>query len=118
MSGCFGIPDRKETDKFGTQSLFAGLVLSVVAGSNIAEAAQPSHSCTDRTSALTHLAKKYSEAPVAIGLASNGGVVEVLSEPAGSTWSIIITIPHGMACIVVSGEHWEPLFPIKAGSKI
>ncbi|MDA0786882.1 MAG: hypothetical protein O3B37_11405 [Proteobacteria bacterium] len=103
---------------FGTKSLFAGLVLSVVAGSNFAEAAQPNHSCTDRTSALTHLSKKYSEEPVAIGLASNGGVVEVLTDSAGSTWSIIITMPDGMACIVASGEHWEPLQPIKAGARI
>jgi hypothetical protein len=103
---------------FGTQSLFAGLVLSVVAGSNIAEAAQPNHSCTDRASALTHLSKKYSEAPVAIGLANNGGEVEVLTDTAGWTWSIIITMTDGLACIVASGKHWEPLQPIKAGSRI
>ncbi len=103
---------------FRTMSLFAGLVLSVVAGSNFAEAAQPNHSCTDRASALTHLAKKYSETPVAIGLANNGGVIEVLTDAAGSTWSIIITMPDGMACIVASGEHWEPLSPLRAGSQI
>jgi hypothetical protein len=45
-------------------------------------------------------------------------VVEVLADSAGSTWSIIITMPDGMACIVASGEHWEPLLPIKAGSRI
>jgi len=103
---------------FRTKSLFAGLVLSVVAGSNIAEAAQPNHACTDRTSALTHLSKKFSEEPVAIGLANNGGVVEVLTDTAGSTWSIIITMPDGLACIVAAGEHWEPLLPVKAGSRI
>lgn len=103
---------------FGTKSLFAGLVLSVVAGSNIAEAAQPNHACTDRASALTHLSKKFSEEPVAIGLANNGGVVEVLTDTGGSTWSIIITMPNGLACIVAAGEHWEPLLPVKAGSRI
>lgn len=103
---------------FGTKCLFAGLVLSVVAGSNIAGAAQPNHSCTDRASALAHLSKKYSEAPVAIGLANNGGVVEVLTDSAGATWSIIITMPDGTACMVAAGEHWEPLRPIKAGAKI
>lgn len=103
---------------FRTKRLFAGLVLSVVAGSSIAEAAQPNHSCTDRNSALSHLSKKFREEPVAIGLASNGGVVEVLTNNAGTTWSIIITMPDGTACMVAAGEHWEPVQPIKAGSRI
>lgn len=100
-----------------TKSLFAGLVLSVVAASNLAEAAQPTNQCTDRESALNHLSNRYSEAPVAVGLANNGGVVEVLTDSAGSTWSIIITMPDGTACMVAAGEHWEPLHPLKAGTQ-
>jgi hypothetical protein len=100
-----------------TKGLLAGLVLSVVATSNIAQAAQPNTQCTDRASALNHLSKKFSEAPVAVGLASNGGVIEVLTDAAGATWSIIITMLDGMACIIAAGEHWEPLSPIKAGTR-
>ena len=55
--------------------------------------------------------------PSTVGLASNGGVIEVLIDAAGATWSIIITMPDGMACMIAVGEHWEPLSAIKAGTR-
>lgn len=70
--------------------------------------------CTDRSSALSYLAKSYKEQPVAMGLASSGGVVEVLANKDGTSWSIIVTQPSGITCLVASGENWEdlPLAPI------
>lgn len=70
-----------------------------------ATAQQPA--CTKRADVIGHLANKYSEAPVAIGLANNGGVIEVLSSHAGDSWTIIITMPNGTACMVAAGESWE-----------
>ncbi len=70
-----------------------------------AAAQQPA--CTKRADVIGHLANKYSEAPVAIGLANNGGVIEVLSSHTGASWTIIITMPNGTACMVAAGENWE-----------
>ena len=99
-----------------TNSVIAGLVLSVVASSGNAVAAQPSqNSCTDRSSALSHLSKNYQEEPVAMGLASSGGIVEVLTDEKGLSWSIIVTMPTGVTCLVASGEGWEALQPIVSG---
>ena len=99
-----------------TNSIIAGLVLSVVASSGTALAAQHNeNSCTDRSSALSHLSKNYQEQPVAMGLASSGGVVEVLTNDKGSSWSIIVTLPTGVTCLVASGEGWEALHPIVSG---
>lgn len=104
---------------FRTTGLIAGLVLSVVASSSISAVAQPNQAtCTDRTSALAHLAKNYEEKPIAMGLASSGGVLEVLTNEKGSSWSIIVTMPSGMTCLVAAGEGWENLKRAKAGSKI
>ncbi len=101
---------------FRTNSIIAGLVLSVVASSGTAVAAQQNeNSCTDRSSALSHLSKNYQEQPVAMGLASSGGVVEVLTNDKGSSWSIIVTLPTGVTCLVASGEGWEALHPIVSG---
>lgn len=63
--------------------------------------------CKDRTTFLRHLGASYSEAPVAIGLANNGSVIEVLSSQGGGTWTIIVTKPSGLSCIVASGEAWD-----------
>ena len=100
-----------------TNSIIAGLVLSVIAmSSGNAVAAQHSQSnCTDRSSALSHLSKAYQEQPVAMGLASSGGVVEVLTDGKGSSWSIIVTLPSGVTCLVAAGEDWEALQPVIQG---
>ncbi len=66
--------------------LTTGLVLSVMSLASTASAqnAVPA-ACADRNQALSHLSVKYAEAPVAMGLASNGGIVEVLSSNTGES---------------------------------
>jgi hypothetical protein len=68
-------------------------------------AAQPQ--CSPRASVLKMLESKYKEAPVAVGVTNNGGLVEVLSTGQGETWSIIITTPQGVSCLVAAGEGWR-----------
>ncbi len=65
--------------------------------------------CTTRAEVLSHLSKKYQEAPVAMGLANNGGVIEVLTSRAGGSWTIIITMPNGHSCMVAAGDSWQKL---------
>ncbi len=60
-----------------------------------------------RDRVLTHLAEKYGEAPVAVGLTSAGGLVEVLTTDDGRTWTIIVTTPQGISCLVAAGEGWR-----------
>ena len=81
-------------------TLSAGLAL--LSGTALA---QPQ--CDQRDSVLELLAQKYKEAPVAIGVTHNGGLVEVLSTGKGTTWSIIVTTPTGMSCLVAAGEGWR-----------
>ncbi len=60
-----------------------------------------------RTDVLGHLAKKYGEAPVAIGVTDKGGLVEVLTTGDGNTWTIIVSMPNGTSCMVAAGEGWR-----------
>jgi hypothetical protein len=72
--------------------------------------------CTNRSEVVSHLSSEYSEEPVALGLANNGGVIEILSSKAGKSWTIILTMPNGVACMIAAGESWESLPRIlKAG---
>jgi len=66
-----------------------------------------SAACSTRDEVLKRLSSEYSEAPVAMGIASNGGVVEFLSAPAGQSWTIILTLPSGLSCLIAAGESWE-----------
>ena len=63
--------------------------------------------CSPRTEVLGHLANKYGEAPVAIGVTNKGGLVEVLSTGDGNTWTIIVSMPNGTSCMVAAGEGWR-----------
>ena len=63
--------------------------------------------CHDRADTLDYLRQNYAEAPIALGLANNGGVIEVLASPDGKSWTILITSPDGMICPLASGVGWE-----------
>ena len=68
-----------------------------------------SQQCDQRQKVLGHLAQKYQEMPVAVGVTSSGGLVEVLSTGDGDTWTIIVSQPNGMSCLVAAGEGWRTL---------
>lgn len=85
-------------------SLAALLVMSLGAAS--APAAELL--CGERADVVASLEKTYHEAPVAMGLAGNGSVIEVFASSAGS-FTIVMTKPGGLTCLVASGEGWENL---------
>src|SRR3546814_6390906 len=84
-------------------ALGAGLALV----STSAAMAQPQ--CDQRESVLQVLQQKYKEQPIALGVTHNGGLVEVLTTGNGNTWSIIVTTPQGMSCLVAAGEGWKAM---------
>ena len=86
---------------------FAAVAALITVATVPATAQQQQLSCAKRSDVLSHLATKYTEAPVALGIANNGGVLEVLSSETGSSWTIIITMPNGPTCMVAAGENWE-----------
>jgi hypothetical protein len=84
-------------------ALSAGLAIV----STSAATAQPQ--CDQRDSVLQVLQQKYKEQPIALGVTHNGGLVEVLTTGNGNTWSIIVTTPQGMSCLVAAGEGWKAM---------
>ena len=64
--------------------------------------------CDDRTKVLAILDAGYGEQRAAAGLASTGNVIEVLISADGS-WTILVTKPDGIACVVAVGEDWQVL---------
>ena len=68
-----------------------------------------------REAMLRHLEMRYSEVPAAVGMANNGNLVELLLAPDGLTWTIVLTLPRGVSCLIASGEDWQMLAPPKLG---
>lgn len=68
----------------------------------------PPRPCDTRENVLRQFNEKHSEWPREIG-ATAAGLVEVWYNDARSTWTITLTMPNGMTCLILSGEYWEIL---------
>ena len=88
---------------FGAVGLALGLLLGVAAP------ASAQAMCATHAKVAKHLESRYSESPTAIGLASNGGVIELFSAHDGATWTLVLTMPDGTSCAMVTGQGWESL---------
>ncbi len=84
-------------------------LLAYIAIASITPASAQQMMCAERADLLGGLSTKYSEVPVAMGIANNGGVLEILAARAAGNWTIILTMPDGLSCVLASGENWESL---------
>ena len=73
--------------------------------------------CGEHREVVSKLKKGHSETPVSMGLASNGAVIEVFASDKG-TFTIIMTLPSGMSCLMAAGEDWQDVPKQNAGAKI
>lgn len=63
--------------------------------------------CGPRDAVLAHLAAKYGETRQSIGMAANGQVMEVFANTDSGSWTVTVTTPQGMICMLASGEGFE-----------
>lgn len=68
-----------------------------------------------RDAVVKFLGERHAEAPVAYGLAANGGLIEVFATADGATWTLVLTMPNGMSVVVASGEAWTRRPPVAVG---
>ena len=65
--------------------------------------------CSNRDQVVERLATKYGESRQSIGMAPKGRVVEVYASLETGTWTITVTMPNGITCLVASGQSYENL---------
>ena len=71
--------------------------------------AQNARNCAPRDTVVARLAEGYGETRQSIGLGANNAVVEVFASPDSGTWTITVTMPNGVTCLVASGQAYEAL---------
>ncbi len=91
--------------------LILAVIMSILTLIGIAQAVPLT--CFPRAEMLDRLAQTYKETPIAIGVTSSGGVIEVLTTGDGDTWTIILSDPSGTSCLIAAGEGWRSLTPSK-----
>lgn len=90
------------------QSLFLFFVACGFALLPILAAAQ-GQNCGNRELVIERLTSKYGESRQSIGMAPKGRVVEVFASLETGTWTITVTMPNGITCLVASGQSYENL---------
>ena len=72
-------------------------------------APQSSGNCAMRHQVIARLASTYGETRQSVGLGANNQVVEVFASLETGTWTITVTNPNGLTCLVASGQAYEPV---------
>ncbi len=95
------------------------LVVSALAGFVLS--ATPAHAqmsggplvCGKRADIVRQLGEKYGETRRSMGLADGRGVVELYASEETGSWTILITSPQGIACLMAAGQAFQ-IEPVKA----
>jgi len=58
---------------------------------------------------LSLMAERFEQMPVAMGLARNGDLLELLTNPDNGDWTILATSPDGRSCQLAAGTAWQNL---------
>jgi hypothetical protein len=88
------------------------LVAALLTTAAVAEPApqQPAQTpCKPWKEVAQYLGEHYSEHPVAVGLQSDGSLLQVYAAQNASTWTLVNMRPDGMACLISAGKDWERL---------
>ncbi len=104
-----------------TKIWISGMLLAVLACGPTSGAAQVvPQLCGERSEIIGNLAERYEESQIAVGVTDAGGLVEVLSSRDGETWTIIVSVPNGMSCLLAVGQGWRAIEvkPVLTGSRI
>jgi len=87
------------------KTIFALAALTLAAAPAIAE----NRNCAPRDMVIKRLAEKYGESRQSIGMGQQGMVMETFASGETGSWTITVTTPNGMTCLVASGQSYEVL---------
>jgi ABC-type Mn2+/Zn2+ transport system permease subunit len=62
--------------------------------------------CGVTADVVTSLAVNYGEALQSSGLAQDGTVMGLYASPETGTWTLTVTLPNGMTCLVAAGRDY------------
>lgn len=79
--------------------------------------APPAHAmnCAPRDSVVERLQKQFKETLTARGLQNQNALIEIFTSTESGSYTVLMSRPDGVSCVISSGTHWLPAEPIPAG---
>lgn len=74
-----------------------------LAAFNMADAEPLPAGCGSFGRISEYLSGDFKEAPVVFGIQTDGQLLQVFASADGATWTVVITAPSGLSCIVADG---------------
>ena len=68
-----------------------------------------SRNCAEHAVVVERLAERFGESRQSIGLAADNAVVEVFASLDTGSWTITVTQPGGLTCLVAAGQAYQYL---------
>lgn len=65
--------------------------------------------CAPREDMVKRLTETYGETRRGIGIARQGAVMEVYASDQSGSWTITVTLPDGITCLIASGQAYEDM---------
>ncbi|WP_170402709.1 hypothetical protein [Ruegeria arenilitoris] len=81
-----------------------GLGIMVLAAQQV-----QARTCAPREDVVKRLTETYGETRRGIGIARQGAVMEVYASDQTGSWTITVTLPDGMTCLIATGQAFEQM---------
>lgn len=65
--------------------------------------------CAQRNTVVERLGSFYGETRRSIALGSNNAVVEMFASAETGSWTLTVTMPNGITCLMASGQAYETI---------
>ena len=88
---------------------------AIFAGALTATVSEAQQSCFPRDRVAQLLTGTYGESPASAGLDAAGNIVETWANRKSGDWTLFVTTPEGVSCLVGSGSDWQEYEPEAAG---
>jgi hypothetical protein len=86
-------------------SILAAVVIFGIIAPHATQAA--ASNCAKRDMIVDRLTTKFGETRQSVGLGRNNALVETFASAASGTWTILVTLPTGVSCLLASGQAWD-----------
>jgi hypothetical protein len=73
--------------------------------------------CGKRDDIVSRLESGYQEFNSAMGMSTNGSLIELFTSDKG-TWTLMLTQPDGVSCLIAAGQNWESFNSAKQASQV
>lgn len=68
--------------------------------------AEPQNDCGP-AKVVDEILAQYKEREIARGPTLHGALVRIYASPEGKTWTLVVSLPEGISCVVEVGKSWE-----------